>query len=899
MHRILVGVVAGLAVAVTVAMVLLAGGPPASDEADTALPLENATLLEVEPVPADDTQTLPAGAVDVVITARLDASGEVIELLPVVDPTGATFRAGQRVRVEPLVGSDATYSIYDFRRETPLAILAVAFCLVVVAFGRFQGLRALIGLALTALVVVAFLIPAILAGREPVVVALTAAFAIMLLTLYLSHGVNPKTTAAVVGTTLALLLTAGLSLLFVELVHLTGLSDEDAVLANLGSASGLSLRGLLLAGIVIGGLGVLDDVTVSQSSLVFELAEADRRAGFGTLVRRALRVGRDHVAASVNTLFLAYAGAFLPLLILFATGVDPIATVLTSEVVATEIVRTLVGSIGLIAAVPLTTALAATLVLSQREAPLTMPGRGAAGGREPPERERRAARERGRRDPVAAGAPVAIPGALALEPGWSPPQEGVATRPERPLGEPATRRQRARPPDDVPAGQPATLARTARSGGAPVGQPPPPARPAPPGDDLPRRRPAREDRPTRKYPPSRQEQFPQTRPRHELLPEDLPVQTRPRQDLASEDRPVQARDRRDVAPDDLGPEDPVAPPTGRREPSAARDAAPERRPAPAASRQPPERSPRAERASTPVQPLPSAERALDDVPTSASTRAARRGPTPAPREPAVPRRPPVERRPVDERRLDGGLPPAARRVPPPPPTPPPAQERPLRARGADGVVAPPGRREPGTVDRGATAAGAAQGEAATRHDSLPSPQERRPAERALVEPRPGEPAPTERLPLVRRAGAPAPDRSQLPIAEPAVAPADPPPMMGRAGGGRRLARPPEATPSPPEIGRPAGEDRPSPRGDPTQPPAATEGRRTRSEPPPRPAATPDRATRRTRGRGDGSPKRAEPTKGRRPRPRTALDAEQEQLEAWLKQMRNPYGRAEDNDGDTG
>jgi hypothetical protein len=171
----------------------------------------------------------------------------------------------------------------------------------------------------------------------------------------------------VVGTALALGLTTALAIAFVAATSLTGLASEEALNANF-AVGGLSLRGLLLAGIIIGGLGVLDDVTMSQASLVTELHQANPAAGFATLVGSALRVGRDHIAATVNTLFLAYAGAALPLLILFVTGQDSLGTVATTELVAVEVVRALCGSVGLIAAVPLTTMLAA-LVATEAPAP--------------------------------------------------------------------------------------------------------------------------------------------------------------------------------------------------------------------------------------------------------------------------------------------------------------------------------------------------------------------------------------------------------------------------------------------------------------------------------------------------------------------------------------------------
>jgi uncharacterized membrane protein len=363
----LVQVVVALGVLSVLGMVVLsfAGGTtrPEPDTSSESSALVDATLVEVELVQSDDLSGLPPGAVEVDVTARLEETGELVTFR-MVDDTGDTFRPGQRVKLTAFStpGQPVTYGIQDFQRGLPLTLLAVLFVGAVIGFGRLQGARALLGLVITAVVVVSFLVPTVLDGASPVLSALTASVAIMIVTLYLSHGVSPKTTAAAVGTAGALLLTGLLAAAFVGAANITGLSSEEARLANL-EAGGLSLRGLLLAGIILGGLGVLDDVTVSQSSTVFALYRANPDTTFGALTRRALSVGRDHIAATVNTLFLAYAGASLPLLILFATGIDPLGTVLTSEIVAVEVVRTLVGSIGLIAAVPLTTALAAALAM--------------------------------------------------------------------------------------------------------------------------------------------------------------------------------------------------------------------------------------------------------------------------------------------------------------------------------------------------------------------------------------------------------------------------------------------------------------------------------------------------------------------------------------------------------
>jgi uncharacterized membrane protein len=340
-----------------------AGGGPADPTRLVA-----ATLASVQTVPCKEAEPGLPGSTCIKVRARLAAGGEVD--FQTTDPTGDSFRAGQRVRLAVLEqeGQPTFYNIRDLERGRPMLALAALFMLAVIAFGRWQGVRSLIGLGCSFAVIIGFVVPAILRGRSPVPVALVGAMAIMLASLYLSHGLGRKTTAAVVGTALALGLTAALTASFVELASLTGLASEDALNASF-QVGGISLRGLLLAGIIIGGLGVLDDVTVSQSSLVFELRRADPTAGFGELVRGAMAVGRDHVAATVNTLFLAYAGASLPLLVLFVSGGQALGTVATAEAVAVEVVRTLCGSVGLIAAVPLTTLLAASLALEESTAP--------------------------------------------------------------------------------------------------------------------------------------------------------------------------------------------------------------------------------------------------------------------------------------------------------------------------------------------------------------------------------------------------------------------------------------------------------------------------------------------------------------------------------------------------
>jgi uncharacterized membrane protein len=265
------------------------------------------------------------------------------------------------------------YSFSDFERRTPMLGLVVMFAVLVLLTGRWQGLRALLGLCGSLAVVVFFIVPAILDGRSPTAVAFVGALAIMLITLPLAHGAGPKTVAASLGTAASLSLTLVLGYFFIDLAHLSGVSSEEAV--YLRAAQGeLSLRGLLLAGMVIAALGVLDDLTVSQSSTVIALRRANPSLGFGGLFRSAVTVGHDHIAATVNTLVLAYAGASLPVLLIFSLADTPFADAINFEAVAEAVVATLVGSIGLIAAVPITTALAALLATNVQPAALAEAG---------------------------------------------------------------------------------------------------------------------------------------------------------------------------------------------------------------------------------------------------------------------------------------------------------------------------------------------------------------------------------------------------------------------------------------------------------------------------------------------------------------------------------------------
>ena len=257
------------------------------------------------------------------------------------------------------------YAFSDFQRRGPMLWLLGVFVLIVLLAGRRQGLRALAGLAASLAMVVFFVVPAIADGRPPLQVAAFGALGVMLATIPLVHGGGAKSLAACLGTATALLLTLGLADAFTSLTHLTGLTTDEAV--YLQSTTHVSIRGLLLAGMVIGALGVLGDTTVTQASTVLALRRANPSLRWKGLVTHATAVGRDHIAATVNTLVLAYTGAALPVLLIFSLGGTSFGSAVNSEVVAAPVVATLVGSIGLIAAVPITTALAGLLALELPE----------------------------------------------------------------------------------------------------------------------------------------------------------------------------------------------------------------------------------------------------------------------------------------------------------------------------------------------------------------------------------------------------------------------------------------------------------------------------------------------------------------------------------------------------
>jgi uncharacterized membrane protein len=383
MRRVIVAVLVPLVLATIAGLVLLwpTGEAP---RLETGIRTD-ATILDIRPCgeftaaePADAEGDQVAGEcreAEVSVAEGPDAG--IRTLVPLPFGAGApTFEVGDEIVLSgmPDFPLDSRYEVFDFQRSAPLLLLGAVFAAAVVALSGWKGVTALAGLGVSILVLVLFMLPALLEGAAPLPVAVVGSSVIMITTLYLAHGVSVRTSVALIGTLISLTLTGLLGSLFTTLGHFTGLADESvAYLGTIGAQ--IDVRGLLLAGLVIGALGVLDDVTVTQAAAVWEVAAADPASSRRTLFASGLRIGRDHVAATVNTLVLAYAGASLPLLMLFAVAEQGAIDIITTELVAQEVVRALVGGLGIVAAVPITTGLA---VLSVRRRTVRSRGRRAA-----------------------------------------------------------------------------------------------------------------------------------------------------------------------------------------------------------------------------------------------------------------------------------------------------------------------------------------------------------------------------------------------------------------------------------------------------------------------------------------------------------------------------------------
>lgn len=357
-------VVVPFVIAALIAMVILwpSGERPESQAADLT-DGEITGFQQCDPIegeaPDDESQCRMA-------QVRLDSGADVVAFMPFGE--GAPeYVVGDEVVVGAFdTGEQIQYEVIDYQRAQPLLILALIFVAALIILSRWRGLAALAGLAFAIVVLTVFVLPALLDGSSPLAVAVVGAAVIMVGTMYLTHGVSVRTTIALIGTLISLTLTGILGYVFVDAGRFTGVTDEETgYLQFLGIE--VESSGLLLAGLVIGALGVLNDVTVTQTVAVWEVAAANRTIDRRGLFSSGMRIGREHVGATVNTLVLAYVGASLSVPMLLIVADQDLVQMLQTEQVAAEIVRALVGSLGIVAAVPITTALAAFAVGSAQE----------------------------------------------------------------------------------------------------------------------------------------------------------------------------------------------------------------------------------------------------------------------------------------------------------------------------------------------------------------------------------------------------------------------------------------------------------------------------------------------------------------------------------------------------
>lgn len=280
------------------------------------------------------------------------------------------------VSVDTNEQGEETYRITDKYRIPELIGISLLFLLVVIIFSGKQGMGAIIGLLLSALVILQFVVPQILAGREPVTISIIGACFILVATMYLAHGVKASTTIALLSTAVTLAISGIISFVAVNALGLTGIGSEEAYMLKLGAFPELNLKGLLLGGMILGILGILDDVTTSQVAAVFAIDRENQKLTMRQLIERGLVIGREHIAALVNTLVLAYAGVSFPLFIFFVLNPlnQPVWVLFNSEFMTEEIVRTLSGSFGLVLGVPISTIFAAWAIkkrlLSPKESDL-------------------------------------------------------------------------------------------------------------------------------------------------------------------------------------------------------------------------------------------------------------------------------------------------------------------------------------------------------------------------------------------------------------------------------------------------------------------------------------------------------------------------------------------------
>ncbi len=259
------------------------------------------------------------------------------------------------------------FYISDFIRRKALLFVFIIFLILAIIIGKWRGVTSLIGLLISFIIIFKFILPQIYGGKDPVLIVIVASFIILPVNFFLSHGFNKKTSIALISTLIALIITGILAKFFVDFAHLTGYASEEVGFLQVTKGGIFNTKGLLLAGIIIGTLGILDDITVSQSAIVQQLKESNPKINKKELFTRSMNVGKDHIASMINTLILVYTGAALPLLLLFIDNPQPFGQIINYEIITEEIIRALIGSSGLILAVPITTFLATLIFINYKK----------------------------------------------------------------------------------------------------------------------------------------------------------------------------------------------------------------------------------------------------------------------------------------------------------------------------------------------------------------------------------------------------------------------------------------------------------------------------------------------------------------------------------------------------
>jgi uncharacterized membrane protein len=353
----------GLATVVGLFVLWPSGEPTRAEQAAATAEPPGTTYLDarvvsVEPFDCGLDPTVDetcAHAVVEILEGPAAGDFEQVELPPEVVASGVS--EGDTLVLTRDAGAEGgpAYNFFDYARDLPIIVLALTFAVVVGVVARLRGLASLVGLAFAFFVLLQFVLPGLLAGDSPTLVSLVGSAAIMFVVLYLAHGFSARTTTALVGTLFGLTLVAVLGSVAVSAARLIGLTNEDTVRLQLYDPT-LDFSGLVLAGIVVAGLGVLNDVTITQASAIWQLHEVSPEITWRELYTRGMAVGRDHIASTVYTIVFAYAGAALPALLIFELSQRPLWTTVTSYALAEEVIRTLVGAIALVLAVPVTTA---------------------------------------------------------------------------------------------------------------------------------------------------------------------------------------------------------------------------------------------------------------------------------------------------------------------------------------------------------------------------------------------------------------------------------------------------------------------------------------------------------------------------------------------------------------